>query len=865
MGLTLENCIINGQFVLPVAGPLKERATQIPSFYWIALNDEELVEFAARTDELFLLVFGCPQRRAAHPVLDFMGQGRFDIGARGSQRIKGDVTTMRREWANKWNVRYGLNLTGHDHLASRQLDGQLLTFLIQCAGRVEIQIQELDRGAFPALETLLLTPSEGKKAVMLFLDELTAKIQKEGHRSFARSINAKPAVASLIMSDSDQGTQTTKKTTDEAAVAYLGRYLEKNGRSGLFGTRITVNDSKDAKSEPHTNLTSPASLKLAFKKWENRTLPKFPTEDETDVAKLAAAGIIINPDGTWVSDSKWIDHAVGEIVSAAGLQSIAEFSREDLRKRILAFAEKHLNHEPPQALSIVAVPDDAFGMRLGARNLAHYYSRVEDAARKSIAHQNSATVPPPLTPPDWDDIANHEPLTGLLFRGKSSERLSQQNSNLTMNNGWRGATSNLFVHGVIALEGAMRAYLKEAGFAYAPPEEMGAFWTQDVEATPIQWRLEILQEVYLAAWLWAWAQLLYAEWSPLNGPGLPRLRAMLGAWSDMFRSAWRLRDERNKSRPAFNPAEFTDILMWQLCRDWQFFAKPQETKPFVEYGGQAFFIPDQLHDAVLTSNIDTGTWGNGIKCFDKKRALSQFPRISKSTLLKAGHDEDALAFQLVGNLMLAGHSRFGSLLVGQKFATWVKENGLDPVGTRMFAQFGLLDTKSWLTGPSIAHMFDNFEYPTNLFYPYPIEQSRFTPQEICSEQRLREMWAKVTLAPLSYPLFMPKRNAGQTNLGLPANIKWPLHWMHRILECIARKSCLFSGKPLHFGSSHFTPTPKEVVVEWRRRSWGPLYIGGGLPEHPVRPNQTLNPDSGNGLLVPVVESLFRTWLTPSSR
>lgn len=831
--------ISGDQLILPVSGPLDQRAMVISPLIWMAADNSGLVRCASDCPILFPLVFGSQQRGAKHPLKEFMSGGQFDVAAVGSQRLVERVRKMRSIWVGNWLKQHGVVLDDSEQMVARRLNARIFQDLILNLNVDHIDPAAFDNYGYPRCETIPFSTSEGQALFSAFLERLKVDVQITGFRAFAAGLGEPLPEWKQFQPPGNQSGGPNQKQSPEVANGFFKRYLRKHGVVGLFGATLSAAKATQLHGQNRKpDYTWPAPLATAHSQWEAAMRAKIPElpRKATD-AQRDELGIQLDAKGAMTIDPGWVDREFAKVLKNSGWTSPGNTKLlGELKNRMKLFMSDHIC-ERPYKLTATRIADPVFKFRIGVKGLAQYYARVEDAARQSLIGPAGTVITAPLEPPDWNDPANHEPLADrLLF--KDGERVSLQalHTSFAGNDGWRAATNNLFLHGVITLEGAMRAYLQKAEVAYFPtrPDLTGRFWSEVFAASDRTVYWQILMEAYLAAWLWGWSQLLFANWSPLNGPGAPYLRCMFGTWGTLFCSAWKI-ESRERIPELERLPNLSDLVMRQLQADWIVHPPNFPVRYALDYAGQSLNVPSALNTAVLFA--------------DSKLKSVEYARAAK----------------LIGNLLLAGHSRYGSMVIGEKFLEWANSKKLNPLAGRLFSQFGLLDTESWLTGPSLCALFQDTGQHERLLKRYgPLETGSFSAWTQLDEESIKSLWAKVSTAPLSYPvhIFSPALFQ-QTDTGSIPNLDpstfWPLQWMQRLMDTVPR-----GQSPIDPGNRLVDDSKAERVggYAWRQKIWGPLFRGGKLPDELVSPLSMLTPAAHKGRLIPPLESLFLAWLSP---
>ena len=856
----LNQYIRGSKLVLPVAGPLSSRGVQIECFYWVALSDYELVQYASQNELLFPLVFGNEQRAGSNPLSDYINHsGNIEIQLPGIGNILSKIKRMREAWAEAWNMRYQIKLAKEDHLVYRNLNGRLLKYILGVS-KNNIPKKQLDKGGYPILENtdLIVEPNANES----FMKEIATNINHNQLRRFARILSRTEIRDALFSSFVCQSKQIKNGT----AVTQLRRYINERGLFVHFGASPTPGSS-EYNAHPACHML-PREIADAYLRWENIIKPKLLTEHQPYSRQRSGVGLVQMECGRLKCDESWIESESISIVNQVD-NKVKEKNKyvTTVQNSITRLIRSQLFRDTSGRLIVAVVKDSVFGKRLGIQNQSRWWTHYEDLAMNSLTHTESFHKSL-IIRPEWNN-ENHRSLALKLF---NSEHFNQSGNNkYTINpeNGWFGATSNLFCHGVIGLEAAMRTYLYHTGFAL-PCHKNGDdfFWDFGVDDKTPVWRWQIIREAYLAAWLWAWVQLLYGDWSPLRS-GVAHTRQALKIMAQMYGWLWKSRETNPdiKRLGIVRRFEWNRIIASQIAYEGNVISHNNKIIYGYGFSGKRTFEVKYPSFNVLSVDVDAESNYLGLPFFLKMAKANDWVEPHDELLASSIQSEEARSFKLVGNLLLSGQSRFGLLKMGNTFRKWCIDNSYSDLPLPLFSQFGVLDSESWLNpneGLYLYQLFRNTDHARLVTQKTPLNITSPPTGGNFSEKSVRQLWTNVNISPLAYPIFGPMQlNHTLDVLTFPNQLApetaWPIHWLERLMYYIPRGYCPFSENPLNQIPHSSWQDNAQEIFHWRERVWGPFFSDGRLPSQ-VEPIEIDHfPDKIVDQCVPEFQSFIVNW------
>lgn len=651
----------------------------------------------------------------------------------------------------------------------------------------------------------------------------------------------------------------------------------------------------------------------------------------------------------------WPRKQVQKIVERAAVKEDAAWCYGRLATLVRRLVDQHMEAGGLRLDFRVELGEDSlFGSRPElAGGGASYWEQVEDVAAVRLGNSQARKLgvalvaPPESRSIDWGDVGDRRSFSERWLNehvkeicpsywdhwskqvevGRQQDKEEGKGVFPTMRNGevvklcysWLQGTNEQWAKGVVCLEGAMRAYLRGVGFGILSdgglkPSEygegksrlggVGLFWQElgvtnglasrvDMAAVP-SWRWYLLREAYLAAYVWAWAEFLYGDWSPLNFRWKSRFRRSLSlmsglvgvttrplppqAWEGGSVPAWEGLplgvdiEKENLSGATFLNFVGLDSLGGDLVRS----TGDKEARGFL-CGGKPFQLAaamfpsvlkpsDKVHNYPVMGGILVSSF-RGPGWFEFKESDKRWHVVKQYTgtwCYGLGGWENGRAFQLLGNWFVTGQSRYMSLLVGQAFQRWCNGNGVDPQSLPVWGQFGLLNSEQWLSSVGMTPLFEGATGGGDLEgFGVPMFSGayQFDAWVKLGKEALRG-WSLVEQAPLSYPMttlrscFTDRLMAGHSVAWLDRVLRGLGHGVDPVqlsLPLVEAPAELMAGLPA---------SEQEAFTRWRERIWAPL-LRCDLKYLPQRPwNETEEWFWPGECFSPTVEALWRDWVRP---
>ena len=235
----------------------------------------------------------------------------------------------------------------------------------------------------------------------------------------------------------------------------------------------------------------------------------------------------------------WVEAEADAIIQRSPI--VGSWSRPEIVRRIDQQVNDWMKFVEP-------APDNTFGQRPGTNpaywDIAeHYANRALDG--NADLPEPQATVLPQKPISIWSS-----PVYGrsFFYRRLVGDRLEKRHLHINpldrfcrMETSWLRGANAFWARGVVALEGAARAFLRRQGFGLHGRagefwQEIG--WTNTHQKSPQSaipaWRWQLSREAYLASFIWAWGELLNSSWSPFDLDCRRELRRALTSTSAMF-------------------------------------------------------------------------------------------------------------------------------------------------------------------------------------------------------------------------------------------------------------------------------------------------------------------------------------------
>ena len=548
---------------------------------------------------------------------------------------------------------------------------------------------------------------------------------------------------------------------------------------------------------------------------------------------------------------------------------------------------------------LVVEKDGTFGQRVClAGDHKRFWAMVADRAGKQLAvtkaKENCYTAMK-YEPVNWGEFGDRRSFVDRFFKAGFEASMPTFYPKVVpvaleeARGSWFCELRETWARGVVILEGSMRAYLKAGGFLL---NESGgkeqAFWTEVLAASSgsldkaPKWCWLALREAYLASYVWAWSQLLYSTWIPMDAGTVRRYRSALAAYSSMVgaygrglgadrsllvKPHWAGRVVKAEGGD-YDPGNCFQGLAFDrhVLSRGKLGLNPDVSVGFV-YGGEVFDVGgfDALADAVPVVAPVTDADQGGPFFYAEKTGEWTFRKGEKGGHMMLGvrNPTMARAAQLVGLWFMAGQSRYAALSYGSLLSDWVYANGRSEEekaklagGLPAWAPFGYLGCREWNSTVGVASLFTDERTDMEIDWSSTRGVPDFKDWVGLGSDGITRAWHFTEQAPLSFPML--RLDPGHLH-SLPEGCSSIL-WMDRTLRAIGRGLDPVMGGPLnrvdHPGVSN---AHRARLLNWRRRIWAPI-IGPGGFAHPGEWGvmDTREPR----YLCKAVSSLWRSWMAP---
>lgn len=597
--------------------------------------------------------------------------------------------------------------------------------------------------------------------------------------------------------------------------------------------------------------------------------------------------------GLWEPNREWI-HRQADLLFAGMRQD--QWLYEQACKQIEAEIQAWLMR--PRSLSgmDLEIAPDAVLIQRPVTDDNHWETAQSLATEALYAERGGYTLPIlPPQPQTWRNYRHLDFYATFFHKDAFEHKLRLHPTYIPHNpeTSWIRGLDRFWAMALVALEGAITAYLQVAGFGLDYWREVLGW--KKLSSPPAlhdipAWKWHLLREAYVVAWLWGLAFVIYSLWSPLDADcqsdlrqALMSLAAMMGWRWGLRPLRWRGRDIKIYSHPdslvshfhagaieVKNCAPFSDKANWiidHLIAEETAFQGPDltPTRSF-QYQNRENKVDTQdsrlIWAAARPSSLiyrpgvfrrdNCGDW---VGDNSLEEPLFQKFDGEHQCLLGLSTLPQARAFQLLGNLLLAPQSRLATLRLGIKFKQMRSREDMPDILVKMCGQFGRLSTLEWIGGARLTTLFAGCHLDQageRLLRPIPIPIDDFAAWQAVAPAARYALWAKILTAPLSYPLIVP--NQGQPHTDFLS----PIRWIERLLFSLGRGLCPFSLQPLQNVPFTLPRKEAEMFLRLRRRIMAPLFPCGipkfaqPLPKAQWTPTKT-------SLLASYVGDIYRDW------
>jgi hypothetical protein len=545
--------------------------------------------------------------------------------------------------------------------------------------------------------------------------------------------------------------------------------------------------------------------------------------------------------------------------------------------------------------SVEAQPDGVFGMRPGlVGDAARFWDQAEAHAAAELVRSAAKGLvelgkPRPL---DWGAVGSHRSFVDRFdapgFEAAMTGYYTPSFSPPDRTFSWFRLLGDQWARGVVILEGAMRAYLRATGFSFKGPEGQVSFWGElgvgeGGGRLPPQvpaWRWLILREAYLAAYVWAWGQLLYGGWSPMDRSSVCLFRKVLASYSSTFGAVARGSDTPFwQGVPLLVKGDergnrYVGVRRLGLGFDqhlMEFISTNEEPDSLgFSYGGKRFLLPTKgrgTFRVIPVAGVPDQVERMGF--FHQAAQGEWYVDVTEGAALGSGMVgvKDATmgrAAQMVGLWFMAGQNRYTSLVFGQELAKWVQSRRLSTRGLPAWAPFGLLGLKEWAATPGPGALFSS-GVPVELESAEAFKSWNglaqvpdFKEWAGLGSEGIVKAWAATEQAPMSFPLWP----VSVTTESPPNCYFSSFFWFDRTLRAVGRgldpTLCLPLEQTRYAGMME---GEARDLKRWREVVWKPLLGSAGMGRSVAwgGSQEAVLPEGG---LSPAVESLWRDWMKP---
>lgn len=546
---------------------------------------------------------------------------------------------------------------------------------------------------------------------------------------------------------------------------------------------------------------------------------------------------------------------------------------------------------------LVVEKDDTFGQRVClAGDYKRFWLQIEKRAGRELAvtaAKAGGMGRNELTSVNWGESGDRRPFVDRWFRSGfeesfpnfypevASAALREQRAS------WFRELRELWARGIVVLEGSMRAYLRSRGFLLkdtnGKPQEFWAGLPGVVSGGPAggvpKWRWLLLREAYLAAYVWAWSQLLYAKWIPLDVDTVRRYRSALSVYGAMVGAYGR----GSGAVPHWDGKPVrVDGGTFEPSQCFEGLSYDRHILNRLSVGGG---IKDHVGFAFGGKDFEVPVSGRGINGFDSVPVIAPLlnmhlggrftldekgswtfhadgPRDNGSVMVGVLNETMTRSIQLAGQWFLAGESRYGSLYYGTALVHWFRNSGFSQNeqeklagGLAAWAPFGVLGYRDWASTPGIASLFtDARAAAAEIDWVSARGIPDFADWVGLGSRGIVRAWGVTEKAPLSFPMARVESNQHHTIVEGCSSFLW----FDRTLRAIGSGLDPVMCQPLtHVDYPGFGDADKREFLKWRRQIWAPIIAGGGFDT----PGKWGVMDTQEPVfLCKPVRSLWRSWL-----
>ena len=453
--------------------------------------------------------------------------------------------------------------------------------------------------------------------------------------------------------------------------------------------------------------------------------------------------IIYGPDGKSVTNQEWVDAESERLMKSLspGNSHLRNYVAGVISRKVDDWV-RNLNRL--RKMTAKSESDEQFFRRPAASDEHWAFAEASAAQALAVEAEGCSLIGGEEKRCLWGEREYYRSFWYDSFVGRlhrSGPVLNPVHRSDAPNTSWLRSPNSYWARGVVCHEGAMSAYFRRAGFAISGPP--GKFWQQlgwfkydtgsSIESIK-PWRWQLLREAYLAAWVWAFAQMLYSFWSPYEAQCRADLVKAMKSLSAMFDWYWRGKPMKwcDKSVDFFSPSSAIDFdpFFDGPCEDVDETTKrmigeiissetafypfanwaPRNSGPQqLRYYGKSFAVPAQDSRLIWSAAIPF-TLVDRPGCFRQNAAgrwisdplISQQPFrdfVGNHCLLGLSTKEEYCAFHLLTNLILTPQSRFAALRLGGRFRNWAIAQQLIDSETSMLPLFQ--HTAHWQDSPSL--------------------------------------------------------------------------------------------------------------------------------------------------------------------